>query len=200
MGAVLTAAINRMVGITLTEPGLFNRVLQLEQELTTGGGWQDQIGGAVGGVKLISTEAALVPDPRIHFVRADLVSPQLNGGQTLLYYTGIRRLAKDILRGVVGKYLDRDRFTMSTLRDLHSLPPSGARPEGVLPKSKLESQEMNLSMKYLVVSDSMGRQAAAERSGLQLQSRRELEVHSLVFSPGFAGLGRALSLTRLSQN
>lgn len=126
MGAVLTAVINRLLGIRLTERELFNRVLQLEQELTTGGGWQDQIGGAVGGVKLISTEAGLVPDPRIHFVPADLLSPRLNGGQTLLYYTGIRRLAKNILRGVVGNYLDRDRVMMSTLRDLHSLPPGVA--------------------------------------------------------------------------
>jgi len=123
MGGVLTAVINRLLGLRLSERELFNRVLQLEQELTTGGGWQDQIGGAVGGVKLISTEPGLVPDPRIHFVTSDLVLPSNRGGQTLLYYTGVRRLAKDILRSVVGNYLDRDRVMMNTLRELRSLPP-----------------------------------------------------------------------------
>jgi galactokinase/mevalonate kinase-like predicted kinase len=42
---------------------------------------------------------------------------------TLLYYTGLRRLAKNILQTVVGNYLDRDRAGMETLRRLHAFPP-----------------------------------------------------------------------------
>ena len=45
MGAVLTAVIHRVVGRSLTPDALFHAVLRLEQALTTGGGWQDQIGG-----------------------------------------------------------------------------------------------------------------------------------------------------------
>jgi len=124
MGAVLMAVVNRLMGRTLTERELFHRVLQLEQELTTGGGWQDQIGGVLPGVKVITTEAGLIPDPRIHYVPADVLDPALNKGHTLLYYTGLRRLAKNILRTVVGRYLDRDREAMRTLRDLHAFPPA----------------------------------------------------------------------------
>jgi fucokinase len=123
MGAVLMSVINRLIGSRTTERALFNLVLQLEQELTTGGGWQDQIGGTVEGVKMIVTEKGLVPDPRIHFVKADVLDPEVNRGQTLLYYTGMRRLAKNILRNVVGRYMDRDRSTIDTLRKLHSYPP-----------------------------------------------------------------------------
>lgn len=123
MGAVLMSVINRLIGRRTTERALFNLVLQLEQELTTGGGWQDQIGGTVEGVKMIVTEKGLVPDPRIHFVKADVLDPEVNRGQTLLYYTGMRRLAKNILRNVVGRYMDRDRSTIDTLRKLHSYPP-----------------------------------------------------------------------------
>jgi galactokinase/mevalonate kinase-like predicted kinase len=54
------------------------------------------------------------------------LNPAVNGGQTLLYYTGIRRLAKNILRFVVGNYLDRDRAAMNTLRHLHAFPPAMA--------------------------------------------------------------------------
>jgi galactokinase/mevalonate kinase-like predicted kinase len=100
---------------------LFYDVLRLEQALTTGGGWQDQIGGAVEGVKLISTEPGLVPDARIHFVPSDLLDPRVNNGVTLLYYTGITRLAKNILQEVVGRYLDRDRAALATLRQIHRL-------------------------------------------------------------------------------
>ena len=123
MGAVLISVIGRIIGRQMAPRELFHAVLRLEQELTTGGGWQDQIGGAVEGVKMITTEKGLVPNPQIRFVPADLLDPSLNGGRTLLYYTGLRRLAKDILREVVGRYLDRDRATMATLRRLHAFPP-----------------------------------------------------------------------------
>jgi galactokinase/mevalonate kinase-like predicted kinase len=126
MGAVLLAVIHRMIGRDLEERELFHRVLQLEQELTTGGGWQDQIGGVLPGVKDVIAGAGLVPDPRVRTVRPDLLDPRRNGGETLLYYTGIRRLAKDILQHVVGKYLDRETGTMETLGRLRALPPEVA--------------------------------------------------------------------------
>jgi len=123
MGAVLLAVIHRLIGRDLTPGELFHKVLQLEQALTTGGGWQDQIGGVLPGVKMITTEPGLVPDPLVHYVPADVLDPRSNGGTTLLYYTGIRRLAKNILRYVVGRYLDRDEATMETLAELHAFPP-----------------------------------------------------------------------------
>ncbi len=123
MGAVLVAVILRMIGREPTPAELFHRVLQLEQELTTGGGWQDQIGGVLPGVKMITTEPGLVPAPLVHYVPADVLDPRTNGGTTLLYYTGIRRLAKNILRTVVGRYLDRDEAAMGTLAELHAFPP-----------------------------------------------------------------------------
>jgi galactokinase/mevalonate kinase-like predicted kinase len=121
MGAVLMAVVQRVMGRTLSPAELFHAVLRLEQELTTGGGWQDQIGGAVGGVKLVSTVPGLLPAPTIRYVPADVLDPKLNGGQTLLYYTGITRLAKNILQQVVGRYLDRDRRAMATLRQIGAL-------------------------------------------------------------------------------
>jgi fucokinase len=123
MGAVLLAVIQRMIGRPLRPRELFHNVLRLEQELTTGGGWQDQVGGVLPGVKLITTEPGLVPDPKVRYVPADVLDPARNGGQTLLYYTGIRRLAKNILRDVVGAYLDRDRASMETLKKIHAFPP-----------------------------------------------------------------------------
>jgi galactokinase/mevalonate kinase-like predicted kinase len=80
----------------------------------------------VGGSKIISTEAGLVPDPRIHYLLSDVLDPHANGGQTLLYYTGITRLAKGILAHVVGHYLHRDRGTMATLRQIRALAPQVA--------------------------------------------------------------------------
>jgi galactokinase/mevalonate kinase-like predicted kinase len=115
MGAVILSAIQRAFGKTLTQKELFHAVLCLEQLLTTGGGWQDQIGGAVGGVKIVTAEAGLMPSPTIHYLPTDLLDPALNQGCTLLYYTGITRLAKNILAQVVGRTFSRDRQSLATL-------------------------------------------------------------------------------------
>ncbi len=120
MGAVIFAAIQRVIGKELSQRELFHSVLRLEQALTTGGGWQDQIGGAVEGVKMIVTDVGLVPDARIHYVPSDVLDPKANGGRSLLYYTGVTRLAKHILHQVVGRYLNRDRATMATLSRIRS--------------------------------------------------------------------------------
>lgn len=118
LGATVIAAIARLQGVELSRRELFHRVLLLEQMLTTGGGWQDQVGGAVGGLKLIRTEPGMVPDPEMRWLNADVFCPTVNGGSTLLYYTGITRLAKDILHNVVGRYLDREREALEVLKRL----------------------------------------------------------------------------------
>ncbi|MBS3735431.1 MAG: hypothetical protein KGY99_11020 [Phycisphaerae bacterium] len=122
VAAVVLSVVARLMGRELTRDALFRGVLRLEQALTTGGGWQDQVGGAVDGVKVISTSPGLRPEARIHYVPDDVLDPAVNGGTTLLYYTGITRLAKNILQQVVGRYLDRDRIALATLADIHALP------------------------------------------------------------------------------
>ena len=119
LGAVIIAVVERMMGRVLTERELFHNVLRLEQALTTGGGWQDQIGGGVAGTKISSTARGLFPDPRIHYVPDDVIDPKMNGGSTLLYYTGMTRIAKNILQEIVGGYFNRNRGIMKTLEHEH---------------------------------------------------------------------------------
>lgn len=121
LGATIVAVLHRIVGHPLTDRELFHEVLRLEQALTTGGGWQDQVGGVMPGVKITYTQPGLIPDPRIHYVPCDILNPRDNGGTTLLYYTGITRLAKNILRQVVGNYLDRNREVMAALEGLRQV-------------------------------------------------------------------------------
>ncbi len=115
------AVVRRMMGRVQSQRELFHDVLRLEQALTTGGGWQDQIGGGVGGAKITSTRPGLFPDPSIHYVPADVIDPKLNGATTLLYYTGLTRLAKNILQQVVGGFLNRDRYIMQALKEEHQV-------------------------------------------------------------------------------
>ena len=121
LGSAIIACLSRMLGRELTQEDLFNRTLYMEQLMTTGGGWQDQIGGVVGGVKHIQTEPGLFQVPRISWT--DLkVRPNMELSERfLLYYTGLRRMAKNILRNIVGKYLDRDITTLQTIDQLREV-------------------------------------------------------------------------------
>jgi fucokinase len=87
---------------------LFDEVLWLEQLLTTGGGWQDQVGGLTGGVKLITTEPGLPQRINLQPVRIPhLVQIEL-AERLLLVYTGQQRLAKNLLQAIVGRWMGRD--------------------------------------------------------------------------------------------
>ena len=121
LGGCVLAALAKALKRPLAGRELFNAVLRLEQMLSTGGGWQDQVGGILPGTKYASTRPGLQPDPLAYYLPSDLVCPTLNHGSTLLYYTGITRVAKNILQQVVGRYLDRDRSAMRTLAQIGAL-------------------------------------------------------------------------------
>lgn len=120
LGAGLIATLKRLVGQEISRDELYARTSNLEQLMTTGGGWQDQIGGVAGGVKLIKTLPGLNQSPTLSWTNLKLPNEQL-GNRFLLYYTGYRRLAKNLLRHVVGRFLERQDQALETLSDLAAL-------------------------------------------------------------------------------
>lgn len=120
LGAALIACLSRMYGLPLDDQELFLRTSLLEQQMTTGGGWQDQIGGVVGGVKLIQTAAGYRQSPGISWTHLH-GQGSADEDPFLLYYTGYRRMAKNILRQIVGRFLNRDREVLQTVERLKSL-------------------------------------------------------------------------------
>ena len=52
-------AISDFCGLNWDKNEICNRTLILEQLLATGGGWQDQYGGVLRGVKLLQTHAGM---------------------------------------------------------------------------------------------------------------------------------------------
>jgi galactokinase/mevalonate kinase-like predicted kinase len=86
---------------------LSEKTLVLEQMLTTGGGWQDQIGGIFRGLKFIETFPGFEQTPRIKTLPDYLFKDPEYKQTVLLYYTGITRVAKNILDEIVkGMFLN----------------------------------------------------------------------------------------------
>ncbi len=121
LGAAMLACLARIRGEKLAVEDLIARTSMLEQVMTTGGGWQDQIGGIVPGVKLIRTDPGPSQIPKLHWVRFDMSPGSPLACRSLLYYTGYKRMAKNILQKVVGHYLSRDPEAIAIIHDLKEL-------------------------------------------------------------------------------
>jgi galactokinase len=91
LGGVILAALSRFFGRPVVLDELIRQVLQVEQMLTTGGGWQDQIGGLVSGVKCVESRPGLRPHPVIHQLDPFLFQDRESLGCFTLFYTGITR-------------------------------------------------------------------------------------------------------------
>jgi galactokinase/mevalonate kinase-like predicted kinase len=101
LAATVLAALGDLCGLDWDRNTLFTRTLALEQMLTTGGGWQDQAGAIFRGIKLIETAPGLVQKPAIRWLPHHLFDHEYANRSILLYYTGITRLAKNILAEIV---------------------------------------------------------------------------------------------------
>ncbi|HTO24108.1 MAG TPA: bifunctional fucokinase/L-fucose-1-P-guanylyltransferase, partial [Spirochaetia bacterium] len=103
LAGTILAALQRFYGRSALRDELFLQVLEVEQMLTTGGGWQDQIGGLVGGVKYVESRPALKPRPVVRQLDPwAFEAPECTERMTL-FYTGVTRLAKGILQDVVSR-------------------------------------------------------------------------------------------------
>lgn len=107
LAGALLAAVYRCTGRMYDTDSLIHAVLYLEQILTTGGGWQDQVGGLVGGVKVGRSRASLPLQVEVEHLSPPpefLVSLQQH---LLLVYTGKTRLARNLLQDVVRSWYSR---------------------------------------------------------------------------------------------
>ena len=127
LAAALVSALEQLAGRSTAPGRIIDLVLILEQRLTTGGGWQDQVGGLVPGIKLVSSLP--VQPLRIGVERVPLLASVVEELQSrmVLAFTGIDRLAKNVLQIVVGRYLRRDGRTLGAIADLVALAEEGKR-------------------------------------------------------------------------
>ena len=101
LAATVLGALSDFCGLGWDKNEIGNRTLILEQLLTTGGGWQDQFGGVLHGLKLLQTDEGLNQSPVVRWLPEHLFTDPAYKSCHLLYYTGITRIAKDILSEIV---------------------------------------------------------------------------------------------------
>ncbi|XP_064610503.1 L-fucose kinase-like [Liolophura sinensis] len=105
-GAIMCALL-RASGQTTDIDGLNHAVLHLEQMLTTGGGWQDQIGGLVPGVKIGISEGKLPVKIKTKIIKVSPATIKALNERMVLVFTGRPRLARNLLQDVVRNWYSR---------------------------------------------------------------------------------------------
>ena len=101
LASTVLGAINDFCSLAWDKNEIGCRTLVLEQLLTTGGGWQDQFGGVLGGIKLLETQRGFDQNPLVRWLPDDVYTQPEYQQCHLLYYTGITRTAKKILAEIV---------------------------------------------------------------------------------------------------
>ena len=118
LAATVLGAVSDFCGLGWDKTEIGRRTLVLEQLLTTGGGWQDQFGGVLGGVKLLQTGRGFEQSPTVRWLPNDIYTQPEYAACHLLYYTGITRTAKHILAEIVRRMFLNHHDQLLMLRQM----------------------------------------------------------------------------------
>ncbi len=117
LAATVLGVLGELCGLVWDESEVCRRSFVIEQMLTSGGGWQDQFGGALRGVKFLRTEPGSNQIPEVRYLPDHLFADPANSACLLLYYTGITRVANTILGEIVrGMFLNEGAVMRSLAR------------------------------------------------------------------------------------
>ncbi|MCR5106873.1 MAG: bifunctional fucokinase/L-fucose-1-P-guanylyltransferase [Lachnospiraceae bacterium] len=118
LAAACVKCLFEFLDIKYTEKDLYSHVFCMEQIMSTGGGWQDQVGGVTDGIKFITSGPGIIQDIRVSHLRLSKETlKELNDRFTLIY-TGQRRLARNLLRDVVGRYIGNEPDNVYALNEI----------------------------------------------------------------------------------
>ena len=102
LGAATIAALTGSVDVARVG----ELTLRLEQEMRTGGGWEDQFAGMTPGVKILRSKPGEPQRIAVCPVRAPSSFWAGLRSRSLLYFTGQKRMARNVLRRVLGFYAE----------------------------------------------------------------------------------------------
>ena len=121
LSAACVKAIFEFMGIDYKQEDLYSHVLCMEQIMSTGGGWQDQVGGVEDGIKFITTKPGIEQKIGVERVHVSEETKRELNERLVLIYTGQRRLARNLLRDVVGRYIGNEADSADSLEEIQKV-------------------------------------------------------------------------------
>lgn len=121
LSAACVKAVFEFMGIGYTEEDLYSHVLAMEQIMSTGGGWQDQVGGVTPGLKYITSMPGIDQKLKVVHVEIPEEAKKKLDERFCLIYTGQRRLARNLLRDVIGRYAGNEPDSVFALEEIQKV-------------------------------------------------------------------------------
>lgn len=121
LSAACVKGIFEFMGKHLTDNEIYDKVLLMEQIMSTGGGWQDQVGGLTNGIKFITTKPGANQNISVKKIDLSMETQKELNERFALIYTGQRRLARNLLRDVVGNYIGANPQALTALKAIKSI-------------------------------------------------------------------------------
>lgn len=118
LSAACVKAVFEFMDIDHSEDDLYNHVLAMEQIMSTGGGWQDQVGGVTPGIKLIKSLQGIKQQLNVEHLQLSTETIKELNERFCLIYTGQRRLARNLLRDVVGRFVGNEPDSVYALNEI----------------------------------------------------------------------------------
>ena len=101
---------------------LAKEAIYLERVLCAeAGGWQDQVGGLAPGIKMVTSDAAIVQEIGCSPCSISTETLQELNERFCLIYSGQRRLARNLLRDIVSRYVSGNPDTVEVLYEIQRI-------------------------------------------------------------------------------
>ncbi len=117
LSATILGVLSDYCGYNWNQSEILYKALVLEQMLTSGGGWQDQAGGVLPGLKFLKTLPGPSQIPSAETLPSVFFENEYKE-RSLLYYTGITRVAKNILGEIVKTMFLKDKDILKIVDDI----------------------------------------------------------------------------------
>lgn len=108
-------AVLALYGVAVDDMEIVRWVLDVEQTIGSGGGWQDPCGGIFQGMKLCSSQPGIPQKIDIDMFGGSVQAVKSIEKNTAILFSGNRRHSKNILKGIIDKVHENDAQTIEIL-------------------------------------------------------------------------------------
>ncbi len=114
-------AINLLFGMEPNEEAIYAQVFAAEQLMSTGGGWQDQVGGYDYGIKYFTAQPGAYQKIEVERPKISEETFKDVSDRFCLIFSGQRRLAKNVLREEMNKCIGNRNSTLDLVEQIREL-------------------------------------------------------------------------------
>ena len=121
IAAACIKAIREILGQSTSDDIIYEQVFLAEQLMTTGGGWQDQVGGLTPGVKFFYSHPGWKQIINVEYLKMSKQFEKEFDERFALIFSGQQRLARNVLREELNQFIRNDEVAMESIESIRQL-------------------------------------------------------------------------------